>query len=126
MNATYQNLLQRWATLAPDECLKTDRDYKFKVKILPSVEKRNSLHAWRMVSSASIEWRLSTGTGLALTQLNFLLLTLINHCAIRHENICFTFADSEVIATICNGLRSQPQPHSAIAALDAYVQLLEF
>lgn len=126
MSVTYQKLLYSWATLAPDECQITDRDYKFKVRILPSVEKRNSDNVWRVVSSENIEWRLSTKEGLGLEQLNFLLLTIINHCAAPHSTISFTFTELGTTAVICNGLRSQPQLHPAIAALDAYIQLLEF
>ena len=58
--------------------------------------------------------------------LNFVLLTVIYHCAARQSSISFSFTELGTIATICNGLRSQPHPHPAIAALDAYVQLLEF
>ncbi|QFS51667.1 hypothetical protein GXM_09161 [Nostoc sphaeroides CCNUC1] len=58
--------------------------------------------------------------------LNFVLLTIIQHCAARQSSISFSFTELGTIATICNGLRSQPHPHPAIAALDAYVQLLEF
>jgi hypothetical protein len=39
MIETYQQLLQQWTALAPDECAITDRDYRFKIKILPKVEK---------------------------------------------------------------------------------------
>ncbi|BAY20094.1 hypothetical protein NIES21_59640 (plasmid) [Anabaenopsis circularis NIES-21] len=126
MITIYQKLLHSWANLAPDECAFTDRDYKFKVKILPTVEKRNSTNASRVVSSENIEWRLSTHEGQALEQLNFLLLTIINHCAARHKSIGFTFTELGTTAVICNGLKSQPQRHPAIAALDAYIQLLEF
>ncbi|RCJ19277.1 hypothetical protein A6770_31975 [Nostoc minutum NIES-26] len=126
MSATYQKLLHQWATLAPSECLTTDRDRKFKVRILSNVEKRNSDKAWRMVSFENIEWRLSNSEGQALEQLNFLLLTTINHCAARQASIGFTFTELGVTAVICNGLKSQPQFHPAIAALDAYIQLLEF
>ncbi|MBD2472186.1 hypothetical protein [Nostoc sp. FACHB-145] len=126
MSTTYQKLLHFWANLAPDECALTDRDYKFKVKILPTVEKRNSNNASRVVSSENIEWRLSTHEGQALEQLNFLLLTIINHCAARQTSIGFTFTELGTTAVICNGLQSQPQLHLAIAALDAYIQLLQF
>ncbi|MBD2683257.1 MULTISPECIES: hypothetical protein [Nostoc] len=126
MSLTYQKLLHSWANLAPNECQITDRDYKFKVKILPSVEKCNSDNAWRVVSSENIEWRLSTKEGQALEQLNFLLLTIINHCAIQQATISFTFTELGTTAVICNGLKSQPQLHLAIAALDAYIQLLQF
>jgi hypothetical protein len=126
MSPSYQQLLHQWASLAPDECVFTDRDYKFKVKILSTVEKRNSDNAWRVVSSENIEWRLSTKEGQALEQLNFLLLTIINYCAARQTSIGFTFGELGTTAVICNGLKSQPQLHPAIAALDAYIQLLEF
>ncbi|MBD2498212.1 hypothetical protein [Nostoc sp. FACHB-280] len=126
MSTIYQELLNQWASLAPDECQITDRDYKFKVKILPIVEKRNSTNASRVVSSENIEWRLSTHEGQALEQLNFILLTIINHCAARQSSIGFTFTELGITAVICNGLKSQPQLHPAIAALDAYIQLLEF
>lgn len=39
MIETYQQVFQLWAALAPDECSTTDRDYRFKVKVLPEVEK---------------------------------------------------------------------------------------
>ncbi|BBD63035.1 hypothetical protein NIES2109_58850 (plasmid) [Nostoc sp. HK-01] len=126
MSTIYQELLSHWASLAPEECSTTERDYKFKVKILPTVEKRNSNNASRVVSSENIEWRLSTHEGQALEQLNFLLLTIINHCAARHSSIGFTFGELGTTAVICNGLKSQPQLHPAIAALDAYIRLLEF
>ncbi|BCL39658.1 hypothetical protein [Nostoc sp. MS1] len=133
MNFNYQQLLSKWSTLAPDECVTADHNHKFKVRILPSVEKRNSDNAWRLVTSDNIAWRLANDQSTALVQLNFVLLTVMHHCAIRRENIGFTFVDSGAMsstgyayATICNGLRSQPQPHPAIAALDAYIQLLEF
>ncbi|MBE9053546.1 hypothetical protein IQ243_24700 [Nostocales cyanobacterium LEGE 11386] len=126
MNTTYQQLLQRWATLAPDECLTTERDYNFKVRILPTVEKRNSSDAWRRVSSENIKWRLSTGEGLILPQLNFVLLTVMHQCAVRQTNIQFTFNEQGTTAAICRGLQSQLHLHPAIAALDAYVQLLQF
>ncbi|MBD2452470.1 hypothetical protein H6G76_36335 [Nostoc sp. FACHB-152] len=115
-----------WATLAPDECQITERDYKFKVHILSNVEKRNSTNASRVVSSENIEWRLSTHEGQALAQLNFVLLTIINYCAARQASIGFTFTELGTTAVICNGLKSQPQLHPAIAALDAYIQLLQF
>ncbi|MBN3924969.1 hypothetical protein [Nostoc sp. NMS4] len=35
MSTTIQQLFHKWATLAPDECLSTERDYKFKLRILP-------------------------------------------------------------------------------------------
>src|SRR5690242_18968505 len=108
MSATYQKLLDQWANLAPNECLTTDRDYKFKVHILCSIEKRNSDNAWRVVSSENIEWRLSTKEGLALAQLNFVLLTIINHCAARQASIGFTFTELGTTAVIYNGLKSQP------------------
>ncbi|BAY42030.1 hypothetical protein NIES2111_64260 (plasmid) [Nostoc sp. NIES-2111] len=126
MSATYQKLLQRWASLAADECLKTDHCHKFKVRILPSVEKRNSDNAWRLVTSDNIAWRLANDQSMVLVQLNFVLLTIMHHCAIRHSNISFIFTDAGTCAVICNGLRSQAQAHPAIAALDAYIQLLEF
>ncbi|MBD2452461.1 hypothetical protein H6G76_36280 [Nostoc sp. FACHB-152] len=135
MSTIYQELLNQWANLAPDECSFTDRDYKFKVKILPTVEKRNSNNASRVVSSENIEWRLSTHEGQALEQLNFVLLTIINHCTTRQASIGFTFTELGITAVICNGLKSQPHPHAAMssdkpqsvyAALDAYIQLLEF
>ncbi|QLE59620.1 hypothetical protein [Nostoc sp. TCL26-01] len=126
MNATYQQLLHKWATLAPDQCLTTNRDYNFKVKILPTVEKRNSSEAWRLISSENIAWRLDSGEGLVFSQLNFLLLTVMHYCAVRHSSIQFAFDELGVSATICHGLKSQAHPHPAIAALDAYIQLLEF
>ncbi|MBD2468735.1 hypothetical protein [Nostoc sp. FACHB-145] len=126
MMTIYQKLLHSWANLAPNECQITDRDYKFKVKILPTVEKRNSTNASRVVSSENIEWRLSTHEGQALEQLNFLLLTIINYCTARQTSIGFTFTELGTTAVICNGLKSQPQLHPAIAALDAYIQLLQF
>lgn len=126
MSATYQQLLSKWSTLAPDECVTADHNHKFKVRILPSVEKRNSDNAWRLVTSDNIAWRLANDQSIVLVQLNFVLLTVMHYCAIRRENIGFTFIDSGAISTICNGLRSQPHPHPAIAALDAYIQLLEF
>ncbi|BCL40137.1 hypothetical protein [Nostoc sp. MS1] len=126
MNRTYQQLLSKWSTLAPDECVKADHNHKFKVRILPSVEKRNSPNAWRLVTSDNIAWRLANDQSIVLVQLNFVLLTIMHHCAIRHSNISFTFADAGTCAVICNGLKSQPQAHPAIAALDAYIQLLEF
>ncbi|GAX38936.1 hypothetical protein [Nodularia sp. NIES-3585] len=126
MSATYQQLLQQWATLAPDECLTTERDYNFKVRILPAVEKRNSSNAWRRVSSQNIEWRLSTGEGLILPQLNFVWLTVIHQCAAQQTTIEFTFDNQGTTATICRKLHSQPHPHPAISALDAYLQFLHF
>lgn len=47
MLETYQQLLQQWAALAPDECSTTDRDYRFKVKVLPQVEKCSFDNPWR-------------------------------------------------------------------------------
>ena len=126
MSTTYQQLLSKWSTLAPDECLKIDHCHKFKVRILPSVEKRNSDNAWRLVTSDNITWRLANDQNTVLVQLNFVLLTIMHHCAVRHSNIAFTFAPQGTTAVICNGLQSQPHPHPAIAALDAYIQLLEF
>ncbi|NDJ25960.1 hypothetical protein GS682_31140 [Nostoc sp. B(2019)] len=126
MSQNYQQLLHQWAALAPDECLTTERDYKFKVRILPTVEKRNSDIAWRLVSSENIAWRLSSGEGLVLVQLNFVLLTIMHYCAARQSKIEFTFGDLGTTAAICHGLQSQMHSHPAIAALDAYVQLLEF
>ncbi|BAT56703.1 unknown protein (plasmid) [Nostoc sp. NIES-3756] len=126
MSATYQKLLQQWASLAADECLKTDHCHKFKVRILPSVEKRNSPNAWRLVTSDNIAWRLANDQSIVLVQLNFVLLTVMHHCAVKHSNISFTFALQGTTTVICNGLRSQPHPHPAIAALDTYIQLLEF
>jgi hypothetical protein len=125
-NTSYQQLLQQWASLAADECLKADYNHKFKVRILPTVEKRNSDNAWRLVTSDNIAWRLANDQSIVLVQLNFVLLTVIHHCAIRHSNISFTFAPQGTTAVVCKGLRSQPQAHPAIAALDAYIQLLEF
>jgi hypothetical protein len=122
----YQQLLHQWASLAPNECSTTDRNFKFKVRILSTVEKRNSNTASRVISSENTEWRLSTKEGQALEQLNFLLLTIINHCAARQTSIGFTFGELGTTAGVCNGLKSQPQLHPAIAALDAYIQLLEF
>ncbi|WP_414756617.1 hypothetical protein [Anabaena sp. CCY 9910] len=126
MNAIYQQLLSKWSTLAPDECVTTNHNYKFKVRILPSVEKRNSLNAWRLVTSDNIAWRLANDQSTVLVQLNFVLLTIMHYCAIKHSNISFTFAPEGTTAVICNGPQSQPQAHPAIAALDAYIQLLEF
>ncbi|BAB78356.1 hypothetical protein ACN23B_28330 (plasmid) [Anabaena sp. FACHB-709] len=125
-NITYQQLLFKWSTLAPDECLKADHNHKFKVRILPTIEKRNSDNAWRLVTSDNIAWRLANDQSTVLVQLNFVLLTIMHYCAIRHSSISFSFDDQRAIATICNGLRSQPHPHPAIAALEAYIQLLEF
>ncbi|MEJ1930567.1 hypothetical protein WDZ92_09800 [Nostoc sp. NIES-2111] len=125
-NATYQQLLSKWSSLAPGECLTADHNHKFKVRILPSVEKRNSDNAWRLVTSDNIAWRLANDQSTVLVQLNFVLLTFMHHCAVKHSNISFTFTDAGTSAVICNRLRSQPHPHPAIAALDAYIQLLEF
>ncbi|MBD2303467.1 hypothetical protein [Nostoc sp. FACHB-190] len=116
MSTIYQKLLHQWATLAPDECQATERDYRFKVRILPQVEECFYSHPWRYINSED----------LILRQLNFLLLTIINHCAARQSSIGFTFTELWTTAIICNGLKSQPQLHPAIAALDAYIQLLEF
>lgn len=126
MSVTYQKLLQSWATLAPDECQTTNHDFKFKVRILPTVEKCESTDAWRLITTENFVWRLENGQGFTLEQLNFVLLTIINHCATRHFSIRFTFTELGTTAVICNGLQSQPQLHPAIAALDAYIQLLEF
>lgn len=54
----YQQLLQQWAALAPDECAITDRDYKFKIKILPKVEKCSFDNPWCSVTSENLTWRL--------------------------------------------------------------------
>jgi hypothetical protein len=116
MNITYQRLLFKWANLAPDECATTDRDYRFNVRILPTVE--TGLHA--------NPWRSINGEELIVKQLNFILLTILHQCATRQYSISFTFDTQGTTATICNGLQSQPHPHPAIAALDAYIQLLEF
>lgn len=126
MNNTYQQLLSKWSTLAPEECAATDHHHKFKVKIMPAVENRNSDNAWRLVTSENLAWRLANDRRVVLTQLNFVLLTVINQCAAGYYSIDFTFEPHGTTATICNGLQSQPQPHPAIAALDAYIQLLEF
>ncbi|MBW4564640.1 MAG: hypothetical protein KME32_26645 [Mojavia pulchra JT2-VF2] len=135
MSATYQKLLHSWATLAPDECQTTNHDFKFKVRILPAVEKCESTDAWRLITTENFAWRLENGQGFTLQQLNFILLTIINHCAARHSSIGFTFGEQGATAVICNGLKSQPHPHPAMsatsrlrvyAALDAYIQLLEF
>ncbi len=116
MSATYQQLLYKWATLAPDECQATERNYRFKLRILPQVEECFYSNPWRYINSED----------LTLRQLNFLMLTIINHCAARHSTISFTFTELGTTAVISNGLKSQPQFHQAIAALDAYIQLLEF
>ncbi len=126
MNPTYQQLLKQWASFAPDECLATDRDYKFKIRILPTVEKCESFDAWRLITTENFAWQLENGQSFTLRQLNFILLTIINHCAIRQSSIEFTFNQQGATAAICNGLKSQAHPHPAIAALDAYIQLLEF
>ncbi|MBD2505099.1 hypothetical protein [Anabaena azotica] len=126
MNTTYQQLLFKWSTLAPYECLATDHHHKFKVKILAAVEKRNSDNAWRLVTSENLAWRLANDQRVVFTQLNFVLLTILHHCAASYYKIDFTFAPQGTTAVICNGLQSQPHPHLAIAALDAYIQLLEF
>ncbi|MBU7585185.1 MAG: hypothetical protein KAF91_20230 [Nostoc sp. TH1S01] len=73
-----------------------------------------------------MERRLENGQGFTLQQLNFILLTIINHCAARQASIGFTFTELGVTAIGCNGLKSQPHPHAAIALMDAYIQLLEF
>jgi hypothetical protein len=110
--------------LAPDECLSTERDYKFKLRILPNVEKCNSLTASRLIITENLETHLANRRDLTIQLLNFVLLTIIQHCAARQSSISFT--ELGTIATICNGLRSQSYPHPALAALDAYIQLLEF
>ncbi len=126
MIETYQQLLQQWAALALDECSTTDRDYRFKVKVLPQVEKCSFNNPWRSITSENLTWRLHVAEDVILRQLNFVLLTVLHRCCDRQSNIHFTFIELGTIATICNGLRSQPHPHPAIAALDAYIQLLEF
>ncbi|ACC85015.1 hypothetical protein [Nostoc punctiforme] len=126
MSTTIQQLFHKWAILAPDECLSTERDYKFKLRILPDVEKCNSLTASRQIITENLETHLANQRDLTIQLLNFVLLTIIQHCAARHSSISFSFTELGTIATICNGLRSQPHPHPAIAALDAYIQLLEF
>ncbi|MEH2223885.1 hypothetical protein [Nostoc sp.] len=130
MIKTYQQLLQQWAALAPDECAITDRDYRFKIKILPKVEKCSFDNPWRSVTSENLTWRLHVAEDVILRQLNFVLLTVLHRCCDRQSNINFTFTELGTIATICNGLRSQPHPHPhphpALAALDAYIQLLNF
>ncbi|MBW4566374.1 MAG: hypothetical protein KME32_36050 [Mojavia pulchra JT2-VF2] len=126
MSATYQKLLQQWAALAPDECSTTDRDYRFKVKVLPEVEKCSFGNPWRSVTSENLTWRLHAAEDVILRQLNFVLLTVLYRCCDRQSNINFTFSAQGTIATICNGLKSQIYPHPALAALDAYVQLLAF
>ncbi|HEY9800358.1 MAG TPA: hypothetical protein V6D25_08365 [Leptolyngbyaceae cyanobacterium] len=78
------------------------------------------------MTSENLVWRLANDQRVVFTQLNFVLLTVINHCAVGYYSISFTFEPQGAIATICNGLRSHPHPHPAIAALDAYIQLLEF
>ncbi|WP_341531388.1 hypothetical protein WKK05_37365 (plasmid) [Nostoc sp. UHCC 0302] len=126
MVETYQQLLQQWAALAPDECLETQRNYKFKVKILPAVEKCSSTEAWRLITTENFTWHLANGKDFTLLQLNFILLIIFYHFTDRQVNINFTFSEQGTIATICNGLKSQIHPHPALAALDAYVQLLNF
>ncbi|MBD2439837.1 hypothetical protein [Nostoc sp. FACHB-110] len=126
MTTIYQKLLHQWAVLTPDECQTTNHDFKFKIRILPTVEKCESTDAWRLITTENFAWRLENGQGFTLQQLNFILLTIINHCAARHKSIGFTFTELGITAVICNGLKSQPQLHPAIAALDAYIQLLEF
>lgn len=126
MSTTYQQLFSKWATLAPDECLSTEWDYKFKLRILPDVEKCNSLTASRQIITENLEIHLANRRDFTIRLLNFVLLTIIYHCAGRQSSISFTFTELGTIATICNGLRSQPYPHPALAALDAYIQLLEF
>jgi hypothetical protein len=116
--------IQQWAALAPDECAITDRDYRFKIKILPKVEKCSFDNPWRSVTSENLTWRLHVAEDVILRQLNFVLLTVLHRCSDRQFNINFTFTELGAIATICNGLRSKPHP--VIAALDAYIQLLEF
>lgn len=106
MNITYQQLLSKWATLAPDQCLTTNRDNIFKVRILPTVERRNSSEAWRLISSENIAWRLDNNQSMVLMQLNFLLLTVMHYCAIRQSKIEFAFGDFGVSAAICHGLRA--------------------
>ncbi|MCC5620640.1 hypothetical protein [Nostoc sp. CHAB 5715] len=126
MSTRYQQLFHKWATLDPDECLSTERDYKFKLRILPDVEKCNSLSASRLIITDNLETHLANRRDLTIQLLNFVLLTIIQHCAARQSSISFSFTELGTIATICNRLRSQPHPHPALAALDAYVQLLEF
>ncbi|WP_193200884.1 hypothetical protein [Nostoc sp. MG11] len=116
MSESYQQLLKQWAALSPDECSTTERDYRFKVKVLLCVEKRSFETPWRSITSEN----------LVLIQLNFVLLTVLHHCFARQSSISFTFSDQGTNATICNGLKSQIYPHPAIAALDAYIQLLNF
>ncbi|WP_341531809.1 hypothetical protein WKK05_38035 (plasmid) [Nostoc sp. UHCC 0302] len=126
MIETYQRLLQQWASLAPNECSTTERDYRFKVKVLPEVEKCSFDNPWRSVTSENSAWRLHVAEDVVLRQLNFVLLTVLHRCSVRQTNINFTFSSQGTIATICNGLKSQIHPHPALAALDAYVQLLNF
>ncbi|MHC5748101.1 MAG: hypothetical protein ACYTXT_40880 [Nostoc sp.] len=111
-----------------DECLSTERDYKFKLRILPDVEKCNSLTASRLILTENLETHSANRRNLTIQLLNLVLLMIIQHCAVRQSSISFSFSFTELgtIATICNGLRSQPHPHPALAALDAYIQLLNF
>ncbi|RUR77067.1 hypothetical protein PCC6912_40260 [Chlorogloeopsis fritschii PCC 6912] len=105
---TYQQLLQQWSTLAPNECRATENLYAFMVKY------NNTL---RLVCSDNLDKH----------TLDFVLVTIINHCLCRNSRIEFaSVVSGEVVATISGGLRSQPYSHIAIAALDAYIQLLEF
>ncbi|ODG96225.1 hypothetical protein A4S05_19635 [Nostoc sp. KVJ20] len=125
MIETYQQLLQQWAALAPDEC-STAGHYRFQIKTLPMVEKSSFSNPWRSINSENFTWRLHLGEDLILEQLNFVLLTVLYRCSARQSDINFTMIEQGTIVTISNGLKSQPHPHPALAALDAYVQLLEF
>jgi hypothetical protein len=68
MNRTYQQLFKQWAILAPDECLITNQDYKFKIRILPTVEKCESFDAWRLITTENFAWRLENGQSFTLPQ----------------------------------------------------------
>jgi hypothetical protein len=99
MIETYQKLLQQWAALAPDEGSTTDRDYRFKIKILPKVEKCSFDNPWRSVTSENLIWRLHVAEDVILRQLNFVLLTVLHRCSDRQSNIHFTFIELGTIAT---------------------------
>ncbi|MEH1869513.1 MAG: hypothetical protein V7K69_31575 [Nostoc sp.] len=61
MSTTIQQLFHKWATSAPDECLSTERDYKFKLRILPDVEKSGDRSIRRIHSITGVLHNLQRG-----------------------------------------------------------------
>lgn len=111
MSTTIQQLFHKWATLAPDECLSTEWDYKFKLRILPNVEKSNSLTDNRQIITENLETHKAYRRDFTIRLLNFVLLRIIYHCAARQSSISFSFTELGTIAT-----RKQRTAFTAISA----------